>query len=214
MKLSVLQLNINADNFWDRLVPFLKEQDFDVLQLQEVTGPETVCGNFHSKRDVFMELEKLLGSRYSGELSITQRFTSSYTSYFGNVTLFNNSFQLLDKHEFTLHHETEYYPSDAKSFEGVGRRVLHLHLAKDGKEISLINTHFAWGPTPIEKSYQTEQGDKLAHYVSTVTKPFILTGDLNLQADQPTIQKLSKLATNLTEKHSISNTLNPHLHEA
>lgn len=213
MTISFLQLNSNADNFWDRLIPFLSKQTFDVIQLQEVTGKETVCGNFHSKRDVFIELQKLLEETYNGELSITQRFTSSHTSYFGNATFYKKSFSMKDHHEFTLYHETEYYPSDAKNFAGVGRKLLHLKLERDGKEISFLNTHFAWGPTPIEKHYQTEQGDRLAHYLKIVKKPFIFSGDLNLTADQPTIQNLGRLAINLTEKNNIHNTLNPRLHQ-
>lgn len=214
MTISLLQLNINADNFWDRLIPFLSEQRFDVIQLQEVTGKETACGNFYSKRNVFAELQKLLEEKYNGVLSITQRFTSSPTSYFGNATFYKNTYSLIAKHELTLFHETEYYPSDATDFSGVGRKVLHLTLKRDAKEISFLNTHFAWGPTPIEKPYQTEQGDNVIQYLKTVTKPFVLTGDLNLTPDQPTIQNLGTLATNLTEKNNITNTLNPNLHEA
>lgn len=214
MKLSVLQLNINADNFWNRLVPFLKEQSFDILQLQEVTGEGTIIGNLECKHDVFAELQKILKGNYEGVLSVTQRFTSSHTSYFANATFYNKSFRLKDNHELTLYHETEFHPSDALSYEHVGRRLLHLILEKEGQEISFLNIHFAWGPTPKERLYQTEQGDKLVHYLNSVKKPFVLTGDFNLTSDQPTIQKVEKLAVNLTKQNHITNTLNPRLHRA
>jgi endonuclease/exonuclease/phosphatase family metal-dependent hydrolase len=212
MRLSLLQLNSNSDNYWERLIKYLTSHDFDVIQLQEVTGNDTVCGNIDSHRDTFDELQLHLQGKYEGELCIIQRYTSSPKSYCGVATFYKTSFSLVKKNEITLFHETDFYPSDAKSFEGVGRKLLHLTLEKDGKVISFLNTHFAWGPKPIEQPYQTEQGDKLIEYMKTVASPFVFSGDLNLTANQPTIQKLGKLASNLIEKNNITNTLNPRMH--
>ncbi|MGI8419148.1 MAG: endonuclease/exonuclease/phosphatase family protein [Candidatus Levyibacteriota bacterium] len=213
MTISLLHLNINADNFWDSLIPFLNSHDFDIIHLQEVTGKETRCGNFYSKRDTFAELQNVLKDTHYGELSITQRYTSSPHSYFGNATFYKRAFSLLEKKEIVLYHEIDFFPSDAKTFEGVGRKLLHLKLAVDGKAISFLNTHFAWGPTPHEQPYQTEQGNTLIAYLKTIDKLFVFTGDLNLTSDQPTIQKLGEIATNLTQKKHITNTLNPRLHK-
>ncbi|MGH7203587.1 MAG: endonuclease/exonuclease/phosphatase family protein [Candidatus Levyibacteriota bacterium] len=212
MTISLLQLNINADNFWGRLIPFLSSHDFDIIHLQEVTGKETRCGNFYSKRDTFAELQNLLNETHNGELSITQRYTSNPHSYFGNATFYKKAFSLLEKKEIVLFHNTEFFPSDAKTFEGVGRKLLHLKLAIYGKSVSFLNTHFAWGPTPVERPYQTEQGDKIVAYLKTVNKSFVFSGDMNLTVDQPTIQKLGEFAVNLTQKKHITNTLNPRLH--
>src|SRR5207302_4439037 len=79
---------------------------------------------------------------------------------------------------------------------------------------SFINTHLAWAKTPTEEPHQTKQGEKVVAYLQTVSHPFILSGDFNLDPMQPTIQKINKLARNLTEEFHVQNTLNPQNHRA
>src|SRR5258708_5801499 len=77
MKIKLLQLNMNANNYWDSLILFLNSHDFDVIHLQELTGKDTVSGNMNSQIDVFEELQKILSSQYNGELSINTRYSSN-----------------------------------------------------------------------------------------------------------------------------------------
>lgn len=214
MTLSFLQLNINADNFWDTIIPYLTSHNFDIMHLQEVTGEGTICGNINSKRDTFIELQKVLGTKYKGELTKTQSFSSSPDSYIGNAIFYKKTLTLLEKKEIRLSTFDEFFPSDAKSFEKVGRVLLHLRLEIEDKQLSLLNTHFAWNNTPIEQPHQTTQGEILINYLKTVPKPFIFSGDLNLRPDQPMIQKISSIARNLTTQNKITNTLNPRTHVA
>src|SRR5258708_5262909 len=102
MTLSLLQLNCNSDNYWETLISFLTSRDFDIIQLQEVTGEDTVSGNIDSKRDCFEELEKILGEKYHGELAIAERFTSGPSSYLANATFYKKDFALIDKHLLTM----------------------------------------------------------------------------------------------------------------
>ena len=212
MKLSLLQLNINSDNYWDKLIEYLTSHDFDILHLQELTGKDTINGLFHSKRETFVELQEILKENYKGELSISQRYTSSPDSYLGNATFYKNSFSLLERKEIQLFSYGGPFPSDATTFEKVGRSLLHLKLSREGKEISFLNTHFAWAHTPKEEPHQTKQGEILLDYLQTLHQPFVLTGDFNLDPEQPLINKLSNLATNLTKLYRITNTLNPQNH--
>ena len=214
MTLKVLQLNINADNYWDRLTHFLTANDFDVIQLQEVAGKGTVGGNINSKRDCFSDLQDLLKDRYKGELVITERFTSSPTSYFGNATFYRKEFSLLEKKVLPLYKHEGPFPSDSKSFEGVGRALLHIKLDIATKQVSFLNAHFAWAKTPLEQPHQTKQGEILLKYLTTVRKPFIFSGDLNIRPDQPLIKKVSSIGQNLISKYNITNTLNPRKHLA
>src|SRR6266404_7599535 len=102
MTIKLLQLNINGDNYWEKLVSFLTSCDFDVLQLQELTGKDTRSGNINSQRDIFAELQKILQENYEGELTITQRYTSSPFAYMGNGTFYKKAFSLLEKKEIVL----------------------------------------------------------------------------------------------------------------
>lgn len=214
MIIKLLQLNINADNYWDKLIPYLTSHDFDIIQLQELSGKDTVIGNINSQRDTFAELQTILQDKYYGELSISQRYTSSLDSYMGSGTFYKKSFSLVKKKEIILSLTHEYFPSDKTSYEEVGRTLLHLIFAIKGKHISFLNTHFAWGPNNIEKPHQTKQGEVLLNYLQTVKEPFVLTGDFNLTPKQPLMQKISKLVRNLTEEHHLTNTLDPENHRA
>lgn len=214
MKLSFLQLNINGDSFWEKLIPFLTSHDFDMLNLQEVTGKGTVSGNNNSQRDCFMELQKVLGNKYHGELAIAERYTSSETSYMGNATFYKKEFTLLKKQLVPLYQHEGRFSSDETSFEKVGRMLMHLTLDIQGKKLSLLNTHFAWAKTSAEQPHHTEQGEVLYRYLETVSAPFIFSADMNLDAQQPLIHKLSDWGQNLTTKNYITNTLNPRTHRA
>ena len=214
MTIKLLQLNINSDNYWDRLIPFLTINDFDILHLQELTGEATISGNINSQRNCYKELQKILSPKYKSELAISHRFSSSLTSYMANATFYKSAFTLKEKNILTLHGRNEPFPSELNTFESAGRNVLHLTLSLEGKQLACLNAHLAWAKTPKEEPHQTGQGEILVRYLQTVNHPFILTGDFNLDPQQPTIQKLNKLARNLIEENHVTNTLNPRTHRA
>lgn len=212
MTLSLLQLNINADNFWDTLIEYLNTHDFDIVFLQEVCGENTILGNINCKRDSFAELQKILAPKYQGELAIAERFTSSPTSYMGNAIFYKKEFHLQKKTICTMYERTTPFPCDATSFEDEGRALLHLTLSRMGEELSFLTTHFAWAKTPNEHPHQTQQGEILLNYLKTVPHPFVLAGDFNLDANQPTIKKIGELAQNLITTYEVPTTINPRLH--
>lgn len=215
MTLKLLQLNMNGDNFWHQLLPFLTQHDFDVIQLQEVTGLQTEVGNIHSQIDCFQELQKILGGMYQGELAISDRLTSNpTTSYFGNATFYKKSLQKVSAKEIVLYKNTSPFPSDAVTFEKFGRVALHITFSLEGKLISFVNTHLAWGQTPEEQPYQREQNAVFVRYLTTLVNPFVISGDFNLTPQQPTILQINNLANNLTTQNSVMNTLNPRTHRA
>jgi len=212
MILTLLQLNSNADNFWDKLIAYLTKNDFDIIQLQEVCGKNSISGNINCKRDCYEELKKILREKYKSELIITQRYSSSPSSFIGNATFYKSSFALIQKSVVPFYEIATPFPSDSHNFEETGRGMLHLILKKDNKKISLLNTHFAWAKTPKEEPHQTKQGELLLAYLKHVDAPFVLSGDFNLDPQQPTIKKINQLARNLVTENNITNTLNPRTH--
>lgn len=213
MKLKLLQLNINSENYWDKLVPYLTSNDFDIILLQEITGKDTVMGNINAKSDTFAELQKILKADYHGELSITQKYTKSPDAYFGNAIFYKKQFKLIKKNEITLS-SFGLFTQKLTTYESVGRKVLHLTLEIANKQASFLTTHGAWGKDNIERPFQTEQGEILVTYLKTVTQPFILTGDFNITPEQPLIQKISSFTHNLITENNVTNTLNPKNHNA
>lgn len=214
MLLSVLQLNINADNYWSRLIPFLTSHNFDIINLQEICGKDSYCANIHCVRDCYEELKNKLGDKYKSELAIANRFASSPTSYMANGIFYRNSFEFLEKNIVTLFERTTPFPEDSNQYEEIGRNFMHLKLKIADKIISIINTHLAWASTTKEELHQTKQGEILFEYIKKLDVPFILTGDFNLDPQQPLIQKINSLARNLISENSIPTTLNERTHRA
>lgn len=205
---------MNADSFWDSVIPYLTSHDFDVIHLQEVAGKNTKVGIIDTKRDCYEELQKTLGKRYHSEIVLTDRFTSSPDAYFGNAIFYKKESPLLDTNIVWTRKNEEPFPSDATTYEGTGRAMLHVTLSINGKAVSFLTTHGAWAKTPKEEPHQTEQGKIILTYLQNVSQPFVFSGDLNLDPQQPTIQKLGTIARNLTSEHHVANTLNPRTHYA
>lgn len=215
MKLSILQLNIWGGMCFPPLREFLEKSDFDILCFQEVSGKDTHQGSLHVSIDCYHELSTILGATHEGELAISQ-YTSSnpQTAYFGNAIFYKKGLSLLNKEIFWLYERTSPFPSDATSFEEVGRNVLRLTLTKADKHIEVLTTHLAWGPTQIERPHQTVQNKKLFSYLTTIPSPWVLTGDFNLDPNQPSILALETLGRDLTKEYAIPNTVDPKVHVA
>jgi endonuclease/exonuclease/phosphatase family metal-dependent hydrolase len=208
-------ININSDNYWDKLIPFLTSHDFDVIHMQEVTGKNTIIGNLNSKLDCYVELQQILAANYKGELAINQRYLSDPAhAYLTNATFYKKHFVLLKRKEIILHSNPKMFPHDVRSYEDVGWIALHIKIKLGDKQISFINAHLAWAPTPKEEPHQTKQAQILLNFLQTVPHHFILSGDFNLDPKQPTIQKLNAIARNLIKENNITNTLNPRTHRA
>ena len=96
MTLSLLQLNINADNYWGNLIRYITSHNFDIMQFQEVAGKDARSGNINSNTDCYKELKHILSKQYQSELAISQNYVSNPSSgYIGNATFYKKEFKLL-----------------------------------------------------------------------------------------------------------------------
>lgn len=208
MQIKLLQLNINAGSFFHSFENFLKTHEFDILCLQELAGVNTRCGNINCTVDCYEKLSSLLSSTHKGELAIAERFTSDPAdSYLGNAIFYRKEFTLLEKNIVWLYKKDTPFLSEMNHFEEQSRNVLHLNLSYQEKNWQVVTTHLAWAKTPEEYPHQTAQNKILLEKVSTLTTPWIVTGDFNLLPNQPTVSKLESMGKNLTKDYGVNNTL-------
>lgn len=213
MNLKIFQLNIWAGTNFPAIKNFLEKNDFDILCFQEVAGIGTECGNVHGKIDCFDELKKVLGKDYDAQQVITDRYTSNpKTSYQSVAIFYKKHFQLLDTQKVFLHTYKGLYPSDAKSFEDMTRAFLDIQLLSENKSFHIVTTHLAWGKDKNERPHQREQNLKLINYMQTLQKPWILTGDFNIDPNQQSIVDLEKFSRDLTKEYNVANTVDPTMH--
>jgi endonuclease/exonuclease/phosphatase family metal-dependent hydrolase len=225
MSLKLLQLNIFQGKFLPLIIDYVKQHDFDILHFQEVSGGSFSKGGLWSGPreqlttanpemvgiDCFATIKKEL--RYEGILNTTVAKRADHTSYFGNATFFKPKLTLVATKETFL----KPYLEKGEEFippQQMPRAVLTTVFSCGGKEISFLNCHLAWGPHSNDEPHKLEQGEKLVAYVKSLTTPFILTGDFNVDSKSQIVTWLETVGKNLVVENNITNTLNPNVHAA
>ncbi len=208
MKIKFLHLNMFKGIFLDRVIDFIKSEDIDIVNLQEVTG-----GILGSKNhQCFETIQKATG--YKGELVKCWAIKNQTDTYFGNATFFKKEFELIKKDILWLkpYEEVEY--SENLSYDKLPRTGLFLLIKREDKEFWVINTHLIRGENDQDTPLKLEYGKKLFDAVKKIDKPFILSGDFNVSSNSQIISWFNTLGINLTTKYNITNTLNPNIHIA
>lgn len=204
-KLKILQLNIFKGKYVERIIEFINAGDFDVIQLQEVSG-----GDFSfSKGDVFEKLKQNIG--FEGEIVKYVDSASKKGSYFGNATFFKKGFKLIKKDVIWL---SKFKPDFVigRKFASTPRAALALKLGIFGKELTFLNAHLARGPTPFDAVYKIKQALKIGRFIEKLNSPYVLTGDFNVVGKTRVVKNFEKLGRNLISEYKIAYTLNPAEH--
>lgn len=225
MSLKLLHLNIFQGKFLPAIIDYVKHHDFDLLQFQEVSGGQMSKGGVWSGHrelfttpnpetvgiDCFATIKKELGME--GVLNTTIAYRNDHTSYIGNATFFKPTLQLQDTKEIFLkpymeRADTPIAPQDAP------RAALITSFSFSGKVISFVNCHLAWGPDSSDQPYKLDQAKILVAYLRTLSTPFVLTGDFNVDTTSQIVRWMEGFGKNLVAEKGVTNTLNPHTHAA
>ena len=206
MKLKILQLNIYKGKYIDNVISFVKKNRFDILQFQEVAGNKYSFGEINC----FEILKKDLS--LDGELCKDIILPNDPQSYMGNAIFYNDKIIVKDK---TIVRFDKYLsPTSAEdtNWDKIPRSILNLSCLVDDKQIDLVTTHMVWGPTPKDSPDNIAHGVQLTNLVESLSKPYIVTGDFNIDQSATTVKNMNKLARNLVQEYNIQNTLNPRTH--
>jgi endonuclease/exonuclease/phosphatase family metal-dependent hydrolase len=195
----------------NNIIDFVKNHDFDLIHFQEVANGHW---GFGTAEDNYTVLEHNLGETYSNEIIKYMGQAQDPTAYFANVTFFKKSFSLLNKD--IVWHEEYKDVTDIKTrvIKDDARAALILTLQKNDQIFYSINTHLAWGPDSKDEDYKLEQAKKLYTYTKQLDKPFILSGDFNLDPTSEVVKWFDSIGTNLVTSHNVQNTLNSRVHYA
>ena len=162
--------------------------------------------------DCFEEIKQELNLK--GELLFSWHLRGDPSTYCGNATFFKPSLVLKERvnHLFKPFQEIasreEIHPSV------IPRNALFLCFEHEGKPFWSVNTHLAWGPTPLDEPYKVEQAKILSDHLTALKEPFILSGDFNVTPNTQVVKLINAFGHNLTAEHDVTNTLNPQLHKA
>lgn len=224
MPIKLLQLNIFQGKLLPAVLEYIKQSQFDILQLQEVsggsfskgglwTGPRATLTESNPETigiDCFQIMKEELG--YEGIMNKTIVRRSDAKSYIGNATFFKPSVPLKAAKELFL---KPYVETDEHiDAQDAPRAALMTTFLLNNKEVTFINCHLAWGPTPEDEPYKIDQAKILIDYIKSLKTSFVLTGDFNVTADSQIVKWMNEIGRNLNLENNITNTLNPDIHAA
>lgn len=206
MNITLLHLNIAQGKYLDRIISYIKKENFDILNFQEVTG-----GRFSPLRlDCFGHIISALG--YRGEIAIGMQVENDVNSYYGNATFFKKPLFLEKKEVLWLKDYQQLASPDKIQWKSVPRNVLCMRFVANKIRFWSFNTHIAWSNSPTDTAEKLRQGKLLYDKIKTIQSPFILSGDFNVSKTSQIVTSLDSLARNLIKENNIINTLNPRLH--
>lgn len=211
MTLKVIQINIWKGKFLDRLVEFLRNEQPDIVTMQEVTGGRE--NHWLDKGlDMFAYCKEALSM--DGIVTPTYCITGDPNSYLGNAVFVRG--KMLTHAVVWLRPYRDYARTDdADEWPLFPGNVLDITAEIGGKTIHALSTHGAWGKEPADTDEKIQQAKILAaHLRSLSDTPFVLGGDFNMEPGSKTVATIDAVARNIVHGSGITNTLNLRTHYA
>ena len=207
MQFKLLNLNIFGGKYYDNIVSFIRDDNFDFLCLQELKAGKHGFTN----NDILEKLKQDL--QMEAEFALTTNLVGEKSSYDGNAIFYKKGSTIINKQIIQLYPYSE-VPPNQTFFQTYPRNALSLDFLIESKPLNITTTQLAWNIAPKEIPIQTDVGKKLFNYISTLKTDFILAGDFNLESDSNVVHQFEKFARNLTKENGLTNTLNPRTHRA
>ncbi|OJW51182.1 MAG: hypothetical protein BGO67_12740 [Alphaproteobacteria bacterium 41-28] len=167
--LKIVCLNIEFDRHLDRVIPFLKTQQADVILLQEVFVkdiPSLETALQMKSVSAIMNLRQL-----HGVLEHVAIATFSALPILNSDSAYYRG----DKDHLLLAYEGD---TPEVVAEKSARAILVTEVIKDGQLYRLVNTHFTWSPKGLPTEEQYQNLETLYQLLSPLPD-FILCGDFN-----------------------------------
>ena len=211
--LKFIQINIYKGRYLNSLLDFLKDQDPDIIAMQEVTAGElNLCDK---NLDLFEYFKAELS--LNGVIDKVMKPVDSPKSYLGNAVFSKN--QIIDSKSLVLKTFNEFTLvkiHDFKNFTNFPRNLLSAECVLDGQKIRAISWHAAWTAPPTDTKETWRQAKIVRDYLldlKSQNAPFILGGDLNSTMDKETVKMISEVSRNLMESSNVVQTTHPKIHK-
>jgi endonuclease/exonuclease/phosphatase family metal-dependent hydrolase len=196
--LKVISVNIERDLHLDRLIPFLKEHQPDIVLMQEVFEKDIAflekATGMHSSFAVLNSFKNMENSNL-GLLSLSVLPTKTYSIYYrGNSS--EPPIIEIGKNQGAL----------------IARAILVTEFTKDNHRYCVINTHFTWTPDGRASEKQYVDLDKMMNHLEEIPE-FIMGGDFNAPRGRVIFDKIAKKYKDNIPKN-ITTTIDKDLHKA
>lgn len=202
--MKLIQLNIWQGRLMLNVLRFLKDAQPDILCLQEVCDSPEGRSSYY---DNLQDIQKRMDYPYLCYAPTVDWMHGTLNVSFGNAVL----------SRYPIEQKAVVFTHGARahniSFEKFGERNFNFQhvilTAPDGGRTHIVNHHGYWFDGPKTGNAESLQKmDKVADYIAALEGPVILTGDLNLSPDAPSLARLNREMENLCLTHKITTTRN------
>ena len=201
--LKIACLNIESDRHLDRVVPFLKKEEPDIVLLQEVLF-----------KDIPYLEEVLQMKSVSTVLNLLEWGGVPQNSglvTFSTLPIINthSAYYKGNKDQLLLVYEGEAAETVA---EKTSRAILVTDIVKDGQQYRLVNTHFTWSPEG-QATDEQHQNLKILFQLLSPLSDFILCGDFNAPRGRAIFDAIASRYKDNIPLH-VTTTIDKNLHRA
>lgn len=212
--MKIIQLNIWGGRYIKEAVAFFKQENADIVCLQEVTSgifTKTEDADIQGV-DVYEYIKKELGHESIFEKCFSAE-VDGIVSHRGNAIFSKYSLQ-------NIHTEFFDFPFTQFDMNMEGREYAHTqpqnfivaHIQTPIGEVRVICTHMAWSRVCEDTERRINQTKKIMAYLESAPEmPTMLCGDFNIHPQSESLTIFKSYFINPGEG-SIKNTLNPTVH--
>lgn len=197
--MKILQLNTWTGRIKGTLLEFFKNNDFDVICLQEAVWSDNdeLLQNFCVTVD---QIQEASGLKYSSKSPNWKLKLADNVMEQGNV--------ILSKDKITVENIKQVHGNYGfiKNLAELTDHAYTLQMVKLSTGLTVVNHHGYWLPTPIGDQTTIDTMKKVAKELKKINGPIVMCGDLNIIHDSPAMRELDFLR-DLTSEYHIDNTL-------
>ena len=197
---KILQLNVWTGRIKGKLLEFIKNNNFDLICIQEAVWSENeeVLEIFSATVDQIKECSNL---------QFESRTANWYTKAFNSIIYQGNA--ILSREEI-VDEIIELVYGEEKLAENAKDLLNHCYKAQLIKLVSglnVVNYHGYWLPSPVGDETTIKVMQNVTKMFKDITGPLVMCGDLNIIHESPAMRELDFLI-DLTHEYHIDNTLN------
>ena len=200
--MKILQLNVWTGRINGALLDFLRNNDFDVICMQEavwIKDKQKELENFFATVDQIKEASELKHESKSSNWGM-RIFSEDNIMEQGNVILSKS--EIAEERNDLVHNEYGIVESVQDFYE----HAYTLQVAKLKNGLNVVNHHGYWKPTPMGDETTVKVMRKVANIVKSLDGPIVMCGDFNIIHKAPAMRELDFLR-DLTYEYGIDNTL-------
>lgn len=199
--MKLIQLNIWQGRIIKHVADFLKEQQPDILCMQEVYSSEQRVPNWDNFSSLEILQETLPELKYWFFAPLFEHSVWGRQVTQGNViaSRFPIASELV---AFTHGHfvKNEELPPNTRNFQTC-------EIDANGRKLAVVNHHAYWDKNPAGTPESVKSMEKVVDAIRLLPRPLIMCGDLNVRPETETMQLFNGLLENLSATRKLETTL-------